>query len=260
MDFSTVLYEEKDGVAWITLNRPGALNAFDSVMIGEVESLWRLLREKDDIRAIVLTGAGDKAFCSGLDRSEIPADQSEYFFNPYTYEDPGRSLGPKTQGLWKPVIAAVNGIACGGAFYLLGESDVIIAAERATFFDPHVTYGLPAVYEPGLMLSRMPFGDTLRMALMGVHERITAGRAREIGLVTEVVPATELSRAAGHVAGTIASQPAPAVQATLRAMWAARELSPRQFADLGNVLLSLGLSPELLEAGHDRFRARQRGS
>ena len=86
------------------------------------------------------------------------------------------------------MIAAVNGMACGGAFYLLGEADILIAADHATFFDPHVTYGMPAVFEPALMLHRMPFGEVMRMTLLGNHERISAARALEIGLVTEVVP------------------------------------------------------------------------
>jgi enoyl-CoA hydratase/carnithine racemase len=77
-------------------------------------------------------------------RGDIP--ETEY--DPFTYEDPGRKIGPKSQELWKPVIAAVNGMACAGGFYLLGESDVIIAADHATFFDPHVTYAMTAAFEP----------------------------------------------------------------------------------------------------------------
>ena len=96
-------------------------------------------------------------------------------------------------------------MACGGAFYLLGEADILIAAEHATFFDPHVTYGMPAVFEPALMLQRMPFGEVLRMTLLGNHERISAARALEIGLVTEVVAARPTSPAAAHrVAAAIA--------------------------------------------------------
>jgi enoyl-CoA hydratase/carnithine racemase len=95
------------------------------------------LRANNDVRAIVLTGAGDRAFCTGMDRSDMPSSNDAFDFDPFTYEDPGRSIGPRSQGLWKPVIAAVNGMACGGAFYLLGQVDFIIAAEQATFFDPH---------------------------------------------------------------------------------------------------------------------------
>ena len=92
-------------------------------------------------------------------------------------DDPGLLLGPKTAGFWKPVVAAVNGIACGGAFYMLGEVECIVAAEHATFFDPHVTYGMTAAFEPMLMLTRMPFGEIMRLTLLGNYERLSAVRA-----------------------------------------------------------------------------------
>ena len=166
--FETLLYEESDGIAVVTLNRPDVHNAFNQAMQEELGRVWRNLRTNEDVRAIVLTGAGDRAFCTGMDRSDMPSSEAAFDFDPFTYEDPGRSIGPRSQGLWKPVIAAVNGMACGGAFYLLGQVDFIIAAEHATFFDPHaVTYGMPAVFEPALMSSRMPFGEVMRMTLMG---------------------------------------------------------------------------------------------
>ena len=88
----------------------------------------------------MLTGAGNQAVLHG-NRSCRYSDSDEEY-DPFTYDDPGQKVGPKSQGLWKPVIAAVNGMACGGGFYLLGESDIIIAADSATFFDPHVTYAM----------------------------------------------------------------------------------------------------------------------
>ena len=250
----TLAYAEADGVAEVTLNRPDRHNAFDATMQRELAEVWRSLRTNDAVRAVVLSGAGDRAFCTGIDRREIPDGEETYDFNPYTYEDPGQWLGPKSQGLWKPVIAAVNGMACGGAFYLLGESEFIIAADHATFFDPHVTYGMPAVFEPILTLGRMPFGEVMRMSLLGSHERISAHRAHQVGFVSEVVPAAELATAARRAAEAIASQPAPAVQATLRAVWAARELSRRQALDMGNTLLHLAMDPASLAAGQEQFR------
>ena len=152
------------------------------------------------------------------------------------------------------MVCAVNGMACGGAFYLLGEVDVIIAADHATFFDPHVTYGMPAVYEPLLMLHRgMPFGEILRMTLLGNHERMSAERAHQIGLVSETCPSAELEERAAWVADAIASAPAAPMQATLRTLWAGRELSRRQALDLGNTLLNLGMSEESLAEGQKVF-------
>jgi enoyl-CoA hydratase/carnithine racemase len=258
-EFETLLWEQAGAVGWVTLNRPARLNAFDATMQAELAGLWRRLRTDDTVRALVLTATGDTAFCTGIDRDEVPAsDGPDYDFSPYTYDDPGEQLGPKSCGLWKPVIAAVNGMACGGAFYLLGEVEFIIAAETATFFDPHVTYGMPAVFEPTLMAARMPFGEIMRLSLLGAHERLSAGRAHEIGLVSEVVPAAELRERAAWAAEAIAPQPPAAVQATLRALWAARELSRNQALDLGSTFLHLGLDQAALDEGQQRFASGRR--
>jgi enoyl-CoA hydratase/carnithine racemase len=173
-EFETLLYREENGVAYVTLNRPEVQNSFDYVMIDELAELWQALRWHDPVRCVVLTGAGDKAFCTGNDRSTIPFDVK---WDPYTYDDPGVSIGPRVNRMWKPVIAAVNGTAAAGAFYLLGQVDFIIAAENATFVEPHVTYAMPAVYEPIEALAKMPFGEAMRVALLGTSERMSARRA-----------------------------------------------------------------------------------
>jgi enoyl-CoA hydratase/carnithine racemase len=249
-DLHTLILEIEKGVASVTLNRPEVLNAFDERMQNELSSVWQFLRREDAVRAVVLTGKGDKAFTTGIDRSGIPLDQE---FDPFTYDDPGQKIGPKSQGLWKPVIAAVNGMACGGAFYLLGESDIIIASDTATFFDPHVTYGMTASFEPMLLSGRMAFGDLVRMTLVGAHERISARTAREAGLVTEVVKQPDLLEEAQKLASVIASQPPASVQASLRTLWAARGLSPEQAGSLGNVFLQLGTSAQALRDGQETF-------
>ena len=256
-DLRTVLLDldTDNGVATVTLNRPDVLNSFDERMQDELAVVWQFLRSEESIRAVVLTGSGDQAFCVGLDRNEIPVDQE---FDPFTYDDPGRRIGPKSQSLWKPVIAAVNGMACGGAFYLLGESDIIIAAEHATFFDPHVTYGMTASFEPILLGGRMAFGDLVRMTLVGVHERISAATARQAGLVTEVVAPGDLLGSAQSLAAVIASQPPASVQASLRTLWAARNLTPEMATNLGNVFLQLGTSADALRQGQDTFQKQER--
>ncbi len=254
-DLATISYEPAGHVARVTLQRPDVHNAFNERMQAELEAVWQHVRLDEEIRAVVLTGAGEKAFCTGLDRSEIPIDSE---FDPFTYDDPGKRLGPKSQGLWKPVIAAVNGMACGGAFYLLGESDVVIAARHATFFDPHVTYGMTASFEPMLLTNRMAFGDLVRMTLAGNHERMSADTARLAGLVSEVVDPTELLSVSHELAEAIASQPPVSVQATLRTLWAARGLSPQQALDLGNVFLQLGTTARALREGQEAFSEQPR--
>ena len=261
MDLSTsglglnrLALEVTDHVATVTLDRVEVHNAFDPLMTDELARVWQALRTDADVRAVVVTGAGEKAFCTGIDRSSV----TEFGLDPFTYEDPGKLLGPKSQGLWKPVVAAVNGMACGGAFYVLGEADVILAAEHATFFDPHVTFGMVAAYEPILLLRRMPFGEVLRMALAGSHERVGAATAREIGLVSEVVPMSELLDGARRLAGIFAAQPPLAIQATLRTLWAARDMPALQASDLGNLFLQLGTTTDALNEGQEQFASGAR--
>ncbi len=251
------------GVAWVELNRPEVLNSFNETMLRELAALWARLRLDDEVRAVVVTGAGEKAFCTGYDRSgldptEDADDESAQLLrasSPFLRADVGDFLGPKSCGLWKPVIAAVNGIACGGAFYLLGEADIIIAADTATFFDPHTTFGMPAVFEPLHLLRRMPLGEVLRLTLLGSAERMSARRALEIGLVSEVVPGDQLRDAAAAVAGTIAALPPLAVQATLRTIWMGSEMAPGQALGVAHAFVAAGTDPAAIAAGQDAFRA-----
>jgi enoyl-CoA hydratase/carnithine racemase len=266
-DYETLLYEEVEGVAWVTMNRPDKLNAFNSLMQRELHDLWRKLRRHDDVRCVVLTGAGEKAFCTGIDRMEQMGGEHDESTDPdvvgsgstpFHFNDPGDNIGPKSSDMWKPVIAAVNGMACGGAFYMLGEVEFIIAADHATFFDPHVTYGMTAAFEPIHMHDRMPFGEIMRLSLLGNYERLSAQRAFETGLVSEVVPKEQLHDAAAWSANAIASQPALAIQGTLRAVWAAREFSNRQAVALGYAYVALGTNQESIAAGQEMFASGKR--
>jgi enoyl-CoA hydratase/carnithine racemase len=255
--YETIRYEQDGAVGWVILDRPDVHHAFNERMQAELADLWGRLRRNDSVRCIVLTATGEKAFCTGIDRTEIPADGVTEF-DPLTWDDPGKKLGPKVNSCWKPVIAAVNGMACAGAFYLLGEVEFIIAAEHATFFDPHLTFGMAAVYEPTVMVPRMPFGEIARMTLVGSHERLSAQRAYQIGLVSEVVPAADLRETASRVAHDIASQPTRPLQATVQALWAARELGVRHALEGANSLLNVGTSPGALAEGQARFATGER--
>ena len=259
--YRTLDVERRGAVTVVTLNRPDVLNAFDATMQAELRDVWRSMRTDDEVRAAVVTGAGSRAFCAGIDRDQpMPAADGSRFgtSNPFMYDDPGADLGPKSCDLWKPVIAAVNGVACGGAFYLLAEADVIIAADTATFFDPHVTYGMAAVYEPIKMLARLSLGDVLRMSLLGAHEVISATTAERIGLVSEVVPPEALAARGLEIAETIASQPPAAVQATVRAVWAAAELGPHQALRLAPSILANGIDAAAIAEGQARFESGRR--
>ena len=260
--FTTITVEISDHVCWVTLNRPEAMNAFDAEMQAEVQATWRALRELDDVHVAVLTGAGERAFCVGTDRDEemtaLTGGNLYGTSNNFMYDDPGDQLGPKSCDLWKPVIAAVNGICCGGAFYLIAECDIIVAADTATFFDPHVAYGMAAVYEPIKMAQRMPLGEILRLTLLGNHERMTAQTAHRIGLVSEVVPDGELRATATWLAEAIAAQPPQAVQGSLRAIWAANDLGTKQALSVASSILTTGTRPEALAEGQEAFAEGRR--
>ncbi|MGW0842648.1 enoyl-CoA hydratase/isomerase family protein [Streptomyces sp. NPDC002787] len=247
---------DKDtGVAVLTLDRPEKLNAIDLTTADQLTGTWRELRFDDTVRAVVVTGAGGRAFCTGLDRDAVTAVPQPN--SPYTIEDPLLRIGPKSNDLWKPVIAAVNGMACGGAFYLLGESDFLVADPSATFFDPHTTYGMVSAFESILMAQRMPYGEAARMALMGTAERMSARRAYEVGLVSEVTDPGESVAAAVRCAEVIAGYPPEAVQGTVRACWAAREAARAHALAFAPHLVSLGNLPGERQA--ELFAARRPG-
>jgi enoyl-CoA hydratase/carnithine racemase len=269
----TLQYREDHGVAWVTLNRPERLNAFNTTMAHELRTVWRALRANADVNCAVLTAAGDRAFCTGIDRSEVNVDWVDQmaetsttdrgeravgFVSPFMLDDPGEYLGPKSNDLWKPVIAAVNGMACGGAFYMLGEADFVIAAEHATFFDPHTTYGMPTCFEPVHMLQKMPFHEIMRISLLGNAERMSAKRAHELGLVTEVVPGEQLAAAAQWAGETIASYAPLAVQATVRSLWAALDMGRTTALNQCYTWIAMGTSSEGLRQGQEQFASGRR--
>ncbi|CAM5594769.1 enoyl-CoA hydratase [Streptomyces spiroverticillatus] len=233
--------DKESGVAVVTLDREAKLNAIDLDMAAELAAAWCELRFDDTVRAVVLTGAGARAFCTGIDRSvDVPQPSS-----PYSIDDPLLTIGPKANDLWKPVVAAVRGMACGGAFYLLGEAEFVVAGESAAFFDPHTTYGMVSAYETALLAQRMPYGEVARMALMGTAERMSARRAYEVGFVSELTPEGEELAAAVRSAEVIAGYPTEAVQGTVRAVWATREAARAQAYAQAPHLIALGnLPPE----------------
>src|SRR5687767_10068809 len=265
-DYETLVVRKDDGVAWVSLNRPQVRNAVNQKMQDELREVWTDFRYDNDVRCVVLTGEGE-SFCTGIDRAEAVSEDNnasmaagDYpgYPTPWMYDDPGRDVGPKSRDLWKPVIAAVQGMACGGAFYMLGEVEFIIASDDATFFDPHVTYGMTAAFEPIQMLSKMPFQEIMRLSLLGAHERMSAERAREIGLVSEVVPRADLAERAAAVAQIIADAPPLVVQGTMRALWTALEVPRTQAIGLANLFTRIGSDAAAFKAGQDRFASGER--
>jgi enoyl-CoA hydratase/carnithine racemase len=254
----TVLYEtSEDHVATITLNRPEVLNAFDRRMCEEMREVWREVKADPSVHAVVLRAAGERAFCAGLDTKQ-PYGQPDDVWN---HEDPGELLSPKWQQVWKPVVCAVHGICTAGAFYFLNEADIIICSDDATFFDSHVTYGLVSALEPVGLMRKVGLGETLRIALSGNDERVTAATALRIGLVTEVVARDALWSQAHEIAAGIARKPSAATQGTVRAIWESLDRPYRAAMQQGLIYTRLGNpigAAEVAERGPDRPDPRPR--
>jgi enoyl-CoA hydratase/carnithine racemase len=252
MSFETIQLDvdSVDRVATITLNRPDQLNAFNRTMCDEMARAWRIVKADDSVNAVVLRAAGSRAFSAGLD-IKTPYGQPENIWN---HEDPGEALSPKWQKMWKPVVCAVQGMCTAGAFYFINESDVVICSTDATFFDSHVSAGLVCALEPIGLMRRVGLGETLRIALMGNDERVSADTALRIGLVSEVVAGEQLWTRAHEIAAAIAAKPPSATQGTVKAIWESLDKPYRAALDQGLIYTRLG-NP----IGTAELAARDRG-
>ncbi|QZA07094.1 enoyl-CoA hydratase/isomerase family protein [Mycolicibacter heraklionensis] len=237
-DFTTILldFDRAARVATITLNRPDRLNAFDRTMCEEMAAAWRIVKLDSQVNAVVLRAAGDRAFSAGLDIKSSYGQPD----NVWHHEDPGELLSPKWQKMFKPVICAVQGMCTAGAFYFLNEADVVICSQDATFFDSHVSAGLVCALEPIGLMRRIGLGETLRIALMGNDERVSADTALRIGLVSEIVVREQLWTRSQEIAATIAAKPPSATQGTVKAIWESLDKPYRAALDQGLIYTRLG--------------------
>ncbi|MCF8709540.1 enoyl-CoA hydratase/isomerase family protein [Rhizorhapis sp. SPR117] len=208
-------------MATIMLNRPDRMNAFNQTMLDEMQAAWKTVREDVEIRAVVLRAAEGRAFCTGVDVIEI---FDTYRQEPFRELDPGQVLGPKSNLVWKPIVVAIHGMCAGGGFYFINEADIIICSDDAQFFDPHVSYGLVPACEPVGVSHRMPYGEIMRMILLGNDERIGAETALRINLVSEITTHDRLWERAHSLAAAIARKPATATQGAVKAMWESLDL------------------------------------
>ncbi len=217
MEFETILYDVEDRMATITLNRPEALNALSPAMIAELRRAYAAAEADEAVWTILVTGAG-RAFCTGADVGEIPDDGRVVYEEPYlsTYpqwEAPQEGT-PPFRTMTKPVITAVNGLCCGAGLDWVTCGDITICSDRAEFFDPHVSIGLVSGREMVRLARVLPTSVAMRIALTGRHERMSAQRAYELGLVSEVVEHDRLMERAREVAGLVNRNAPLAVRGT----------------------------------------------
>jgi enoyl-CoA hydratase len=221
--YETLVVERRGPVGWLVFDRPEVGNAMDARMLAELERAWRQLAADPEVRVIVNTGSGP-AFQTGLDVAQLSRDPQALREQSRRTRRAELRLTAWHNRVWKPVIAAVNGTCAGGGLHFVADADIVIAASDATFLDPHVSIGQVTAYEAIALVRTSPMEPITRMALTGRHERITAARAHQLGVLSQVVDPPERLRDAAQALGeTIARNSPAAMAATKRALWGALE-------------------------------------
>ncbi len=198
MSYTTLLVERDGPVGWLVFNRPDAGNSMDAQMLDELEAAWSELDRDPGVRVIVNTGAG-RAFQTGLDVVQLAREPEAL------RKQSGRTRRAELRmtawhnRVWKPVIAAVNGVCAGGGLHFVADADIVIASTEAQFLDPHVSVGQVTAFEAIALARKIPFEAVMRMALVGRHERLSAERALALGMVSQVVDPPERLREEAQV-------------------------------------------------------------
>jgi enoyl-CoA hydratase len=231
--YTTIKVERHGPVGWIVNARPKKLNAMNAAMRAELAQAWLELDHDPAVHVIVHTGEG-RAFQTGADVEEVATDgagMGRYAEDMLTLD---LHFTAWHQNVRKPVITAVNGMCAGGGLHFVADADIVIAASDASFFDPHVSVGQTTAIEVIGLAKRMPFEAVMRMALVGRHERMSATRAYELGMISQVVdPPERLREEAQALAERIARNSPAALRATKKALWAALELGLTDACRLG---------------------------
>lgn len=213
---------DRDGTtALLVLDRPehgNALSARD--LLEDLPEAWRTVRDDPSVRAVVVTGAGERSFTSGADTTD-PALVAR--IGVASDDAPLRFTGRQFD-VWKPILTAVNGRCFGGGLWFLGDCDVALAAEHATFANPGVSLGMVVASGSVALARRASFSAVLRMAVFGSHDVLTADDALRAGFVQRVTPADALIDAALADAAAITRNSPAAVEQMIRALWAAQSL------------------------------------
>ena len=249
------LVEMKGSIAVVTLNRPAALNALTHPMLEAWEHEWRRLGEDPAVRVVVITGAGDKGFCSGIDLRTV--DMSTRTRPPeLTY---GRHWIAQIQQMPKPTIAAVNGVAAGGGLGLALACDIRIAADNARFGAVFANIGMPAIDAVGHTLVQA-VGLSRALEMIYTAELVNAAEAARIGLVSRVVPQAQLMEETMKLAERIAAGPPLALGMSKHAVYnsigrSLSEFLPYQY--LGVQLNSAFANHDIAEGGA-AFRERRK--
>ncbi|MDE0493347.1 MAG: enoyl-CoA hydratase/isomerase family protein [Acidimicrobiaceae bacterium] len=222
MNYETLDVRADGPVGWLVFDRPDAGNAINARMFVELEAAWAELEADPGVRAIVNTGNGHP-FQTGLDVKQLATDREALRAGSRQTRDFALRMTAWHCGVTKPVVAAVNGTCAGGGLHFVADADIVIAADDATFLDPHVSVGQVSAFETIGLLKKAPMESVARMALMGAHERLSAERARQLGIVSEVVAADDLRARARELAARVAEGDPARMRSLKQMMWTALE-------------------------------------
>ncbi|ONM46750.1 enoyl-CoA hydratase/isomerase family protein [Nocardia donostiensis] len=232
-----VLFEKRDHVAYITLNRPHKGNSLTGTMMPVMKELWGEVRDDPWIRAAIVTGAGERHFCTGADVDVVASRGGmSTGTGPLTDEV---YWSPRQNRVWKPVICAANGLVAGAGLHFVVDADIVVAADTVSFMDTHVNVGLVGAMENIGLAKRLPLGTALRMTLMGRDYRLPAQRAYQLGLVDELVAADKVMDTAEEIARSIVKNSPAAVSLSQQAIWNSLEMGYTQACEYGWALLRL---------------------
>ena len=249
MSFETLIYEMRDGLAYVTLNRPEKLNALNQKVMKELGACFEDIQRDDDVKAVILTGAGEKAFVAGADINELavqtPMQGKETSLA-------GQQIFNSIENLGKPVIAAVNGYAFGGGCELAMACTLRIAAENARLGQPEVKLGIIPGYAGTQRLPRL-VGKGRAMELILSGEPVTAQEAFRIGLVNQVVPQKDLMAAAETLARKIMANGPLAVKLAMEAVNHGMEMTQDQGEFLEATLFGLCCTTADMKEGTRAF-------
>ena len=249
MEYELVTYEVADGVATVTLNNPEKRNMLSGQMLAELVDAMRAARDSEDARAVVLTGAGDKAFCAGADLGGFAADVplvAKHFASDLFLEF--FRLMPR---LGKPSLCAVNGHVLAGGMGLALSCDLVIAKEGATFGTPEINVGAFPYMIMAIIYRNVPRKKVNEMMLLG--ERLSAEQAVEFGLANRVVPAAEFDDAVADWAGKLASKSPVLMRLGHDAMYRQQDMAVDDALDYLRSQLSLTFSTEDIVEGVTAF-------
>ncbi len=231
-----VRYEVRDRIAWITLDRPARGNALTPGMQPILRAIWSEVRDDPAIRVAIVTGAGERHFCTGFDVGSEDAEGTVFANRPLA---DAVFWSPQHNRVWKPVLCAVNGLCVGGGLHFVVDADIVIASEAAAFMDAHVNVGMVGALENVGLAKRLPLGAALRMTLLGRHYRMPARRAYELGLVDELVAPADLLPTAEAMARAMLENSPQAMALSKQAVWGALERGYRDALEHAWALLRL---------------------